>query len=357
MNELDKIEKDLLSKISQITSLAELEKIRVSALGKKGNISVMMKTLVSLGPEERKSLGKVFNELKLKIETELEKRKRFISNAELSSRLKQEWIDVTLPVKPQESGRIHPVSQVVGEIISIFSDMGFSVAEGPDIEDDFHNFAALNIPPEHPARQMHDTFYLSPPEDGDRLVLRTHTSPVQIRHMQNVKPPYRIIAPGRVFRCDSDQTHTPMFHQVEGLVIDKNIHMGHLKGCLEDFVRTIFNIENLTFRFRPSYFPFTEPSVEMDICCSRDKGNIRIGEGRDWLEILGCGMVHSRVLQSVGVDPNEWQGFAFGLGIDRIAMLKYGIPDLRAFFESDVRWLQHYGFRPFHIPNLVSRAT
>ena len=357
MNELDKLEKDLLSKISQITNLADLEKIRVSALGKKGNISVMMKTLVSLGPEERKSLGKVFNELKLKIETELEKRKRFISTAELSSRLKQEWIDVTLPVKPQESGRIHPVSQVVDEIISIFSDMGFSVAEGPDIEDDFHNFAALNIPPEHPARQMHDTFYLSPPEDGDRLVLRTHTSPVQIRHMQNVKPPYRIIAPGRVFRCDSDQTHTPMFHQVEGLVIDKNIHMGHLKGCLEDFVRTIFNIENLTFRFRPSYFPFTEPSVEMDICCSRDKGNIRIGEGRDWLEILGCGMVHPRVLQSVGVDPNEWQGFAFGLGIDRIAMLKYGIPDLRAFFESDVRWLQHYGFRPFHIPNLVSRAT
>lgn len=357
MNELDKLEKDLLSKISQITNLADLEKIRVSALGKKGNISVMMKTLVSLGPEERKSLGKVFNELKLKIETELEKRKRFISTAELSSRLKQEWIDVTLSVKPQESGRIHPVSQVVDEIISIFSDMGFSVAEGPDIEDDFHNFAALNIPPEHPARQMHDTFYLSPPEDGDRLVLRTHTSPVQIRHMQNVKPPYRIIAPGRVFRCDSDQTHTPMFHQVEGLVIDKNIHMGHLKGCLEDFVRTIFNIENLTFRFRPSYFPFTEPSVEMDICCSRDKGNIRIGEGRDWLEILGCGMVHPRVLQSVGVDPNEWQGFAFGLGIDRIAMLKYGIPDLRAFFESDVRWLQHYGFRPFHIPNLVSRAT
>jgi phenylalanyl-tRNA synthetase alpha chain len=248
---------------------------------------------------------------------------------------------------------MHPVSQVIDEITAIFGDMGFAVAEGPDIEQDFYNFTALNIPPEHPARQMHDTFYLKDQGDGaERMLLRTHTSPVQIRTMENSKPPYRIIAPGRTYRCDSDMTHTPMFHQVEGLVIDRDIHMGHLKGCLEEFARSFFDVADLSVRFRPSYFPFTEPSAELDIGCTREGQNLTIG-GDDWLEILGCGMVHPKVLEYVGVDPNEWQGFAFGMGIDRIAMLKYGIPDLRAFFESDLRWLRHYGFSALDVPGLA----
>jgi phenylalanyl-tRNA synthetase alpha chain len=255
-------------------------------------------------------------------------------------------------VRHEAQGRIHPVSQVIEEITAIFADMGFTVAEGPDVEDDWHNFTALNLPPEHPARQMHDTFYLPKRDDGTSMLLRTHTSPVQIRHMMANKPPYRIIAPGRTYRSDSDQTHTPMFHQVEGLVIDRNIHMGHLKGCLEEFVRTIFGIPDLTYRLRPSHFPFTEPSAEMDIGCTRGGGELKIG-GPDWLEILGCGMVHPKVLEYAGVDPTEWQGFAFGLGIDRIAMLKYGIPDLRAFFDADVRWLRHYGFAASDVPTLA----
>ncbi len=268
-------------------------------------------------------------------------------------RLAGERVDVTLPARPESEGRIHPVSQTIDEIVQIFGEMGFKVAEGPDIEDDFHNFTALNIPESHPARQMHDTFYLPEQADGSRLVLRTHTSPVQIRHMRNNKPPIRIIAPGRTYRCDSDMTHSPMFHQVEGLVVDETTHMGHLKGCLIDFCRTYFGVAELPVRFRPSFFPFTEPSAELDIGCSRAGGELKIGQGSDWLEILGCGMVHPKVLSMSGIDPTRYQGFAFGMGIERIAMLKYGIPDLRTFYEADLRWLKHYGFLPLDIPNLV----
>jgi len=266
-------------------------------------------------------------------------------------RLARERTDVTLPARERPQGRIHPVSQVTEEIVAIFADMGFTVAEGPDVEDDWHNFEALNIPPEHPARQMQDTFYLeSRDAQGQPLVLRTHTSPVQIRTMRAGKPPFRIIAPGRVYRRDYDMTHTPMFHQVEGLLIDRRTHMGHLKGCLTDFVRAFFERDDIPVRFRPSYFPFTEPSAEMDIGCRRSKDELVVGEGSDWLEILGCGMVHPKVLEAVGLDPEIWQGFAFGMGIDRVAMLKYGIPDLRTFFEGDLRWLEHYGFLPLEVP-------
>ncbi|MCE3250669.1 MAG: phenylalanine--tRNA ligase subunit alpha [Geminicoccaceae bacterium] len=253
-------------------------------------------------------------------------------------------------MRPGADGRIHPVSQVTEEIVAIFGEMGFGVAEGPDVENDFNNFGALNIPEEHPARQMMDTFYLEAEQEGRPLVLRTHTSPVQIRTMLAGPPPYRVIAPGRTYRCDSDMTHTPMFHQVEGLMIDRRTHMGHLKGCLTDFVRAFFERDDIPVRFRPSYFPFTEPSAEMDIGCRRSAGELVVGEGDDWLEILGCGMVHPNVLRAVGVDPEVWQGFAFGMGIDRVAMLKYGIPDLRTFFEADLRWLRHYGFSALDVP-------
>ncbi|MDH3703998.1 MAG: phenylalanine--tRNA ligase subunit alpha, partial [Alphaproteobacteria bacterium] len=273
--------------------------------------------------------------------------------ASLEASLTGEMLDVTLPVRPERQGLLHPISQTVDEVIAILGEMGFTVAEGPDIEDDFHNFTALNIPPEHPARQMHDTFYLPEKPDGSRMVLRTHTSPVQIRTMENTEPPIRVIAPGRTYRCDSDITHTPMFHQVEGLVIDKSVHFGHLKGCLMDFCSAYFEVPDLPLRFRPSFFPFTEPSAEVDIGCSRDGGTLKIGAGDDWLEILGCGMVHPNVLNACGIDSAEYQGFAFGMGIERLAMLKYGIPDLRTFFESDLRWLRHYGFLSLETPSLL----
>ena len=273
-------------------------------------------------------------------------------------------MDLTLPPRPEADGAIHPISQVLDELIAILADMGFRVVEGPDIEDDFHNFTALNIPPEHPARQMHDTFYfgadhlgadyLGADGAGERMLLRTHTSPVQIRTMQAEPPPHRIIAPGRTYRCDYDMTHTPMFHQIEGLVIDESTHMGHLKGCLIDLARAFFEVDDLPVRFRPSYFPFTEPSAEMDIGCSREGGGLRIGSGADWMEILGCGMVHPKVLETVGLDPARYQGFAFGIGVERPAMLKYGIPDLRSFFDADLRWLRHYGFAPFDVPSLAA---
>jgi phenylalanyl-tRNA synthetase alpha chain len=259
-------------------------------------------------------------------------------------------------VSPGAMGRIHPISQTIDEIIAIFGEMGFVVAEGPHIEDDFYNFTALNIPPEHPARQEHDTFYLPERADGSRLVLRTHTSPVQVRTMLKQKPPIRIIVPGRTFRCDHDATHSPMFHQVEGLVIDRTTHMGHLKGCLIEFCRAFFDVDDLPVRFRPSYFPFTEPSAEVDIGCSREGGELKIGAGGSWLEILGSGMVHPQVLRNCGIDPDEYQGFAFGMGIERVAMLKYGIPDLRTMYDSDIRWLRHYGFVPLDIPSPVRGA-
>jgi phenylalanyl-tRNA synthetase alpha chain len=293
------------------------------------------------------------NLLKDRVNDALAARRVALEEAALDLRLSAERLDVTLPARPESEGRIHPVSQVIDEITEIFAAMGFTVAEGPDIEDDFHNFTALNLPPEHPARQMHDTFYLPERPDGSRMLLRTHTSPVQIRTMQAKPPPHRIIVPGRTYRIDSDQTHTPMFHQVEGLVIDRDIHMGHLKGVLEAFARAFFEVDSVKMRFRPSFFPFTEPSMEVDIQCRRDKGEIRFGEGDDWLEILGCGMVHPNVLRNCGLNPDEYQGFAWGMGIDRIAMLKYGMNDLRAFFEADARWLAHYGFRPLDFPTLA----
>jgi phenylalanyl-tRNA synthetase alpha chain len=287
----------------------------------------------------------------------LDARRAALEGGALDARLGSEKIDITLPIRPEVQGRIHPISQVLDEMVAIFGDMGFSVVEGPDIEDDFHNFTALNIPPEHPARQMHDTFYFPEREDGSRLLLRTHTSPVQIRTMKAGEPPYRIIAPGRTYRCDSDITHAPMFHQIEGLVVDEHTHMGHLKGCLIDFAKTFFEVTNLPVRFRPSYFPFTEPSAEMDIGCARKGGVLRIGEGADWMEILGCGMVNPRVLDMSGVDSTRYQGFAFGLGVERSAMLKYGIPDLRTFYDADARWLRHYGFAAGDVPSLVGGLT
>jgi len=313
-----------------------------------------MKSLGSMDPEQRKIMGPALNGLKNDIQAAITERQKALYAVALDARLQTEKLDVTLPLPPsaQEMGRIHPVSQVMDEIAAIFGDMGLSIAEGPDIEDDFHNFTALNIPAEHPARQMHDTFYFNEREDGSRLVLRTHTSPVQIRTMMSGPPPHRIVAPGRTYRCDSDQTHTPMFHQIEGLVIDKETHIGHLKWVLEEFCKTFFEVDSVKMRFRPSHFPFTEPSFEMDIGCARLGNEIRIGEGDDWLEILGCGMVHPSVLRNVDIDPDVYQGFAFGMGIDRLAMLKYGIPDLRAFFEADLRWLRHYGFVPLDIPTL-----
>jgi phenylalanyl-tRNA synthetase alpha chain len=353
METLDHIRDEILRLVKQAANLDALEQVRVAALGKKGRVTALMKTLGGLDPEARRQQGAALNRLKDEVETALGEAQRRLHDTALRERLKAERIDVTLPVEAEPEGRIHPISQTVDELVAIFGEMGFAVAEGPHIEDDFHNFTALNIPPEHPARQEQDTFYLPEQDDGTRKVLRTHTSPVQIRTMLAEKPPIRIIVPGRTFRSDHDATHSPMFHQVEGLVVDRTSHMGHLKGCLIEFCRAFFDIDDLPVRFRPSYFPFTEPSAEVDIGCSREGGGLRIGAGGQWLEILGCGMVHPKVLANCGVDPQEYQGFAFGMGIERIAMLKYGIPDLRTFYESDLRWLRHYGFLPLDVPSMV----
>ncbi|MFQ5773415.1 MAG: phenylalanine--tRNA ligase subunit alpha [Kiloniellaceae bacterium] len=353
MENLDQLSSSLMAEVAAAGDLEALEALRVRALGKKGRITQMMKTLGGLDPEARKAAGRALNAVKDALAAAIEARKADLAEAELTARLAEQRIDVTLPARPAEVGRIHPISQTIEEMVAIFGEMEFSVAEGPDIEDDFHNFTALNIPPEHPARQEHDTFYLPALADGARMVLRTHTSPVQIRTMQKAKPPIRIIVPGRTFRADSDATHSPMFHQVEGLVVDETTHMGHLKGTLIAFCRAFFGVEDLPVRFRPSYFPFTEPSAEVDIGCSRQGGQLRIGHGKDWLEILGCGMVHPKVLENCGIDSSRYQGFAFGMGVERVAMLKYGIPDLRPFFDSDLRWLRHYGFLPLESPSLV----
>ena len=352
MTDISKLESELTAKIDAAGDIAALEDVRVAALGKKGVVSERMKTLGKMSPEERKEMGPALNGLKTRIAEAIEAKKSSLEDAALEARLATEKVDVTLPVAPEARGKIHPVSQVFDEITAIFSAMGFDVAEGPDIEDDFHNFTALNFPEDHPAREMHDTFFFEPKEDGSRMLLRTHTSPVQIRTMMNQKPPIRIIIPGRTFRCDSDQTHTPMFHQVEGLVIDKETHMGHLKGTLEAFAKAYFEVDTVKTRFRPHFFPFTEPSAEMDIGYERVGEEIRIGQGKDWMEILGCGMVHPNVLKNCGLDSDEYQGFAFGMGVDRLAMLKYGIPDLRDFFAADARWLEHYGFDPLDLPSL-----
>jgi len=348
------LKESLLAEVAKAADEAQLEQVRVAALGRKGAVTERMKALGALAPEARKEAGRLLNELKDAVASAIAERQRALGAAALDARLAGERLDVTLPPDPERQGRIHPVSQVLDEITAIFGEMGFTVAEGPDIEDDFHNFEALNIPPEHPARQAHDTFYLPEAPDGATRLLRTHTSPVQIRHMQGHKPPYRIIAPGRTYRVDSDMTHTPMFHQVEGLVVDEATHMGHLKGCLRDFCEAFFEVSDLRMRFRPSFFPFTAPSAEVDIGCSRAGGQLKIGGEGDWLEILGCGMVHPNVLRNGGVDPDRYQGFAFGMGIDRIAMLKYGIPDLRSFFDADLRWLRHYGFGALDMPTLFA---
>jgi phenylalanyl-tRNA synthetase alpha chain len=350
--DLTRLRHAVLSELQAADGVAALEQVRVAALGKKGSVTQLVKSLGGLPSEQRREAGALYNALKNELSAAIDARRAELEAGAIDARLAAERVDVTLPVRPEQTGRIHPVSQVTEEITAIFAEMGFAVAEGPDVEDDFHNFTALNIPADHPARQMMDTFYVQAgPGRHEPMVLRTHTSPVQVRTMQAGPPPYRIIAPGRTYRCDYDATHTPMFHQVEGLMIDRQTHMGHLKGCLIDFVHAFFERDDIAVRFRPSYFPFTEPSAEVDIGCDRSGGGLRIGQGSDWLEILGCGMVHPNVLRAVGVDPEEWQGFAFGMGIDRVAMLKYGIPDLRTFFDADLRWLRHYGFLPLDVPS------
>lgn len=356
MSELDTLENTLTEAIAAAKDEAALEAVRISALGKKGSVSELLKTLGAMTPDERKIRGPAINGLRDRVAGALSERKNILQEEALNARLAKERADVTLPVQegPQTRGRIHPISQVIDELTAIFADLSFAVAEGPDVETDFYNFTALNFPEGHPAREMHDTFFFHPDATGARKVLRTHTSPVQVRTMQGQKPPIRVICPGRTYRCDSDQTHTPMFHQIEGLVIDRSANFGHMKWILEEFCKAFFEVPNVKMRFRPSFFPFTEPSAEVDIQCSRKGGDIRFGEGEDWLEILGCGMVHPNVLRNVGLDPDEYQGFAWGMGIDRIAMLKYGMPDLRPFFEADVRWLSHYGFRPLDLPSLAA---
>ena len=347
-----KLKNDILNQISEASSKEVLEKIRISSLGKKGSISLLMKELGQIDPQERKNVGQVLNQIQKEIVLALDKQKTILDSLDLERKLKEEWVDISLSPRPENSGRIHPLSRTMDEVIAIFSEMGFKVAEGPDIETDYYNFTALNIPKEHPARQEHDTFYFSPDQEGNRKVLRTHTSPVQVRTMEKIKPPIRVIVPGRTYRSDHDATHSPMFHQCEGLVIGQGLNMSHLKGCLIDFCRAFFGIDNLPVRFRPSYFPFTEPSAEVDIGCSRDGNELKIGEGGDWLEILGSGMVNPRVLENCGIDSTKTQGFAFGMGLERIAMLKYGISDLRPFFDSDIRWMKHYGFLPFDVPSI-----
>ena len=352
MENLENLRDSLTAEIADAGDVETLETIRVQALGKKGQVTQLMKTLGGLSPDERREAGQALNLVKTALAEAIDARRETLKEAELEARLAEETIDVSLPARPGSLGHFHPISQTIEELVAIFGEMGFSVAEGPDIEDDFHNFTALNIPPEHPARQEFDTFYLPEREDGSRQVLRTHTSPVQIRTMQSTTPPIRIIVPGRTFRADHDATHSPMFHQVEGLVIDEKTHMGHLKGTLIEFCRAFFGIDDLPVRFRSSYFPFTEPSAEVDIGCTRDGGQLKIG-GADWLEILGCGMVHPKVLEHCGIDSAKYQGFAFGMGIERIAMLKYGMPDLRPFYDSDLRWLRHFGFLPLETPSMV----
>jgi phenylalanyl-tRNA synthetase alpha chain len=347
--ELSKIEGALIAEIGAAADLAAIERVRIAALGRKGRVPELMATLGSLPADQRKAFGQAVNGLKARITDALEARKGDLERDALSARLASEKADVTLPVRvgPLQDGRIHPVSQVFDEVVEIFGDMGFAVAEGPDVESDDYNFTKLNIPPEHPARQEHDTFYFHPKADGSRMLLRTHTSPVQIRTMLSQKPPIRIIVPGRVYRIDSDATHTPMFHQIEGLVIDETTHLGHLKWCLEEFCKAFFEVDTVRMRFRASHFPFTEPSMEVDIDAAA------IGKPGQWLEILGSGMVHPNVIGNCGLDPEKYQGFAFGMGLDRIAMLKYGIPDLRDMFAADVRWLRHFGFTALDVPSLA----
>jgi phenylalanyl-tRNA synthetase alpha chain len=347
MSDLDQINSSFNEKIKFVESKEELQNLKTEFFGKNGQITIQFKKLGSLPVEEKKEFASSMNKLKDNLTNQIESKIIELETKEINEKLKDEKVDISLPIRSFDKGKIHPVSQVIDEISSIFSEIGFSVAEGPDVETEYNNFTALNTPEDHPARDMHDTFYL---EENKKILLRTHTSPVQIRTMLNEKPPFKIIVPGRTYRCDSDQTHAPMFHQLEGLHVDKNITMSHLKGCLDYFIKEFFEVKNIKMRFRPSHFPFTEPSAEVDIGYRIENERIVIGEGDKWLEILGCGMVHPNVLRNVKVDPKYFQGFAFGMGIDRLAMLKYGINDLRAFFESDYRWLSHFGFDSLDVP-------
>ena len=354
MTDIATLQTELMAAIDSADTLDALEAVRISALGKQGSVSALLKTMGAMSPDERQTQGPIINGLRESVTAALAAKKAALETAELNQRLASECIDMTLPAPETPRGTVHPVSQVMDELAEIFADMGFAVAEGREIEDDWHNFTALNIPETHPARAMHDTFYF-PDEmarEGSKMLLRTHTSPVQIRTMTSQEPPIRIIAPGRVYRSDSDATHTPMFHQIEGLVIDKGIHLGHLKWTLETFLKAYFEREDVVLRLRPSYFPFTEPSVEVDVGYSMVNGKRVIGGSEGWMEVLGSGMVHRKVIEACGLDPDIWQGFAFGTGVDRLAMLKYGMDDLRAFFDGDNRWLQHYGFDALDVPTL-----
>tara|TARA_Y100001970_G_scaffold192943_1_gene234509 strand:+ start:498 stop:1565 length:1068 start_codon:yes stop_codon:yes gene_type:complete len=348
MSDIKKIRDEYISKLNQDLDLNSINQIKTDLFGKNGKISSEFKKLSSISAEERKKFASDLNHIKEELQKKILTKIQDFESKQINLKLKNEKVDVTLPEREFSQGKIHPVSQVIDEISSIFSEIGFSVEEGPDVENEYNNFTALNTPDNHPARDMHDTFYL---DQNKKFLLRTHTSPVQVRTMIKGKPPFKIIAPGRTYRSDSDQTHAPMFHQVEGLHIDKNINMGHLKGCLNYFIKEFFEVKKIKMRFRPSHFPFTEPSAEVDIGYELKDGKIIIGEGNKWLEILGCGMVHPNVLKNVKVDPNKFQGYAFGIGIDRLAMLKYGINDLRAFFETDYRWLSHFGFDPLDVPS------
>lgn len=365
MTDINALKTEITGEIEAANDLAALDDVRVTVLGKKGRITALMKTLGQMDPEERKTVGQALNVLKDEIADLIKRQEKALKKQAMDERLATETIDITLSPRPVPTGKIHPISQTMEELVSIFGSMGFAVAEGPDIEDDYHNFTALNFPPGHPAREMQDTFFLpeDPSEDGEyaKKLLRTHTSSVQIRHMENGEPPYKIVCFGRTYRSDYDMTHTPMFHQMEGLYIDKDVNMGHLKGCLTDFVRSFFKLDDLPVRFRPSFFPFVEPGAEVDIgYFKKPDGGIKLGkapegEEQKWMEVLGCGMVHPNVLKNCNVDPEEYQGFAFGMGIERLTMLKYGIPDLRTFFECDTRWLAHYGFDPLDRPNSTTR--
>ncbi len=348
------LKSQIIAAIDSASDLAALESVRVTELGKKSKLSEAMASLGKMTPDERKSAGAELNKIKEEINAAFESRRNTLQNVAMAQKLQSETIDITLPAPPVARGKIHPITQVIDEVTAIFAAQGFVVAEGPDIDTQDNNFTALNIPESHPARQMHDTFYLNVWDENKlNFLLRTHTSTVQIRTMTKQKPPMRILAPGRTFRSDSDMTHTPMFHQIEGFVVDESTHFGHLKGCLIEFVRAFFEIPDVPTRFRPSFFPFTEPSAEMDIGCSRKDGGLKIGAGDSWLEILGCGMIHPKVLENCGIDSKKYQGFAFGMGVERLAMLKYGIPDLRSFFGGDARWLDHYGFSACDVPSLA----
>jgi phenylalanyl-tRNA synthetase alpha chain len=353
MQSLNELQEKALESVKAANDMVALEEQRVAYLGKKGLITGQMKNIATLPSEQRKDFGQAVNAVKQAVTDAIEARKTVLKRAEMDARLQNETVDISLPVRESDTqGAVHPITQTIEEMVAIFAEQGFNVATGPSLEDDFHNFTALNFPPNHPARTMHDTFYITPENENDTPnVLRTHTSTVQVRYMKEHQPPVKMICHGRVYRSDYDQTHTPMFHQIEGLMVDKTTHFGHLKGILQDFLSAFFEVDDLPVRFRPSFFPFTEPSAEVDIGCSWKNGELVIGGGDKWMEILGCGMVHPNVLKNVGYDPEKLQGFAFGMGVERLAMLKYGIPDLRTFFDADLRWLKHYGFAALQRPS------